>query len=228
MKLYIFLIAFVMVMGLASGVLTNLPEPIELNDCINLIQVDNVTSETITTIVKPNEIVPIYTNMQKNGTFFNYTFCDNDVYGAYTVNGNDNTGDVWAYDYRVGKEINVSQALMYILILGLIFILLVFSVYAVNRTDKGEWQIFYIATSYLLLFSLSFILWLFSKNYLYNIQLLERIFWIIWLTLSIVFFPFLIGVSAYVLKRQAEGLMEEDYQKQGYSKEDSRNMSKKR
>jgi hypothetical protein len=228
-KLY--LIGFIMIflIGLSSAVIQNLPEPVNLNECVNLIQVDNVTSQTITKIAKPNqELITINALMQKNGTFFNYTFCNNNVYGEYTVNGNDNTGTVWAYDYRVGKILEIGTALMFILISCILFILLAFSIYGINKAIKGEWQIFYIALSYLLLFSLSFVFWSFSKNYLYEVQILESVFWLVWLVLGILFVPFLVIVSGYILKKEAESLMVNEYQKQGYNKSDSQEMAKSR
>lgn len=226
--LAISLIVLFSVMGLASATIESLPSSVQINTCVNLIQVDNVSSEFITTVVKPNEIVNVYSTMDKNGTFFNYTFCNNDVYGRYTVNGNDNMGNPWAYYYLVGNELSVGKSLIYLLFLSILFILLCLSVYGINKADKGEWQIFYICTSYVLTFSLVFIFWLFSQNYLYDIPLLESTFWILWITLAGLFFPFIIIVSAYILKKQGEALMVDDYQKQGYTKEESLEMAKSR
>lgn len=74
----------------------------------------------------------------------------------------------------------------------------------------------------------SFLLWLISKNYLYEIPTFERIFWIIWLVMSIMFFPFLIFVSSYIIKKQAEQLMEDDLMKQGYTSEEAKELSKRK
>jgi hypothetical protein len=127
-----------------------------------------------------------------------------------------------------GSILEDYQMNLFIIIFVMLFVMLLLSIYGINKAVKGEWQIFYICLAYILLFSMFFLLWLVSKNYLYEINLLESIFWIIWIILGILFFPFLIFVSSYLLKKQAEKMLEEEYVGQGYTKEEALEMSKKR
>ncbi len=126
-----------------------------------------------------------------------------------------------------GDELSLEQTLLYIFLLTALSILLAFSIYGINKAENGAWQIFYICLSYVILFSGTFILWLISNNYLYGIPLLEKILWIIWIILGVMFLPFLIGVSSYILKKEAEEMEAAELVKQGYSPEDAREMSKK-
>lgn len=151
------------------------------------------------------------------------------VYACFT---NDNKASgVCSGSFNVtptGEDLTTQQVYLILFVLSLIFILLAFSIYGINRAEKGEWQIFYVCVSYILLFCLFFLLWSISKNYLYEIPTLERIFWIIWLVMSIMFFPFLIFVSSYIIKKQAEQLMKDDLMKQGYTSEEAKELSKRK
>lgn len=132
-NIFLIMIALIMVISLSSAVIEELPDTIKLNDCANLIQVDNVLTQNITSILKPNAIETLNVVMEKDGTFFNYTYCDNDVTGSYTVNGVDNNGTVWAYDYLVtpsGEELSMGSSItligsliMMIIVSGLFFYL---------------------------------------------------------------------------------------------------------
>lgn len=139
-------------------------------------------------------------------------------------------GGFYTHDFQVtptGTYLDLSISVLLIFILAALMIFLVFMIRGIFNADEGGWQIFYICMSYILLFSVFFLLWLVSKNYLYYLPILESVFWIIWLVLSILFFPFIIGISTYILKKQAEALMENDYIQQGYTREEARDMSKK-
>lgn len=154
----------------------------------------------------------------ETGKYSILIWCNNSLDGGFIE---------YSFNVTPNRSIlDTPTSLIYIFILAILFIGLGFSIYSINKADKGEWQIAYICISYILLFSLTFMAWLISKNYLYELPILESTFWITWLTLSILFFPFILGISAYILKKQGEALLVADYQKQGYSKEDSLSMSK--
>lgn len=127
-----------------------------------------------------------------------------------------------------GTELTTPTSILIIFVLALIFLGLIFSIMGINKADKGEWQIFYVCMSYILLFSLFFLLWFVSDNYLYNIPVLETVFWITWLILSIMFFPFIIFVSLYILKKEGDKLLADDLEKQGYSKDEALEIAKSR
>jgi hypothetical protein len=236
-KLIISMIIGIMLLSLASATTcdgSNLGI-FKQGEVINLRQTcDSCTYVTLSSITYPDSTTStIITNMTKTGIDYNYTFNDTDNPGSYyySVFG-DKDGLMASENFcfevtPTGNSFDVSIAILGIFILTLLIGLLVFSTKGVFRASEGGWQIFYICLSYLLLFSVFFLLWLFSKNYMFDIPILESIFWIIWLILSIIFFPFIIIVAAYILKKQAEGILEEDYAKQGYTREEAREMSKK-
>lgn len=125
-----------------------------------------------------------------------------------------------------GGAFDISQAILFGFIFFSVVGILAFGIYGLIRASEVSWQIFYICMTYLMMFCLFFISWLFTKNYLYEIEILASIFWILWFILAICFWPFIIGISGYLLKLQAEALMVQEYQQQGFSKEDSRELAK--
>lgn len=71
-------------------------------DCVSLPQSDiNVSFENITGIQRPdNQIEVVGLLMTKNGNLFNYSYCNTNVTGIYTVNGcSDN--DCWFYTFNI-------------------------------------------------------------------------------------------------------------------------------
>lgn len=164
---------------------------------------------------------------------YDYNFSQTQTIGTYVVIGHcdlDGIDTQWSPTFEVtpsGWISSTGQSMILVFIVLMIFVLLYFSVNGIVNAVNGGWQITYICITYILFFSLFFVCWLLSKNYLYSIPILESIFWIIWLTLSILFWPFIIIVSAYILKKEGEALMTDKYVSQGYSKEDALEMSKK-
>lgn len=197
-------------------------------------QCASATYTTLSTIQYPDKTIELINyNMTYVGAgSFQYNFSGTSQLGRYDVCFVTDGCEIDACGYFEvtpnGKILDVATSIMSIFILGILIMFLVFSISGVNKSEKAEWQIAYICISYILLFSTFFLLWVFSKNYLFDIEILERVFWIAWLVLSILFFPFIIGISSYLLKQQAEALLEEDLVKQGYTKEEAREMSKRR
>lgn len=221
MLLGIFLIGS---LGIASASLGEYSQ----NTCVNIQTNLNTSSVTIGALSYPNSTKALgITEMTKDGLTFNYTFCNTSTYGKYIYNYNDSEGNVYVNDFQIGYILDISTAILSIFILAILIGLLVFSTKALFKAEEGGWQIFYICISYILLFSVFFLLWIFSKNYLFDVPILESVFWVIWLILSVMFFPFIIIVSSYILKQQAEALLEGDYVKQGYTRSEAQEMSKK-
>ena len=127
-----------------------------------------------------------------------------------------------------GGQLDTSNSIIFGFMFMIIFIFLGFGVYGLIRSKKVEWTIFYICLTYLMAFCMFFVAWLFSDNYLWQTPILASVFWIIWLILAICFFPFIIGVSGYILKLQAEALMVSEYVDQGYSPQDAKSLTKAR
>lgn len=182
------------------------------------------------TVLNPNSSILVNNKQMTDNTFYaNYTLTPtaNGEYIFYYTDGTNTSQGLFTTN-PLGTDFSLSQAAILVFILAFLFISLGFSIYGINKADKGEWQILYICLSYVLLFSITFLLWVINKNYLYDVPLLERVFWIIWLVLGIMFFPFLIFVSGYILKKEAESLLADDLQKQGYTREEALEMAKKR
>ena len=201
----------------------------DLGNCVQINTMLNTSSVTLSSITYPNGTTDFSIRpMTKNGLTFNYTFCDTSTYGEYNYDYNDSSGNTYVNDFRIGHTLDLSVAILFSFILLCLFVFIYFSFSGIFNSSKAEWEIFYICLTYLLLFSTFFLLWIISNNYLYEVPILERIFWIIWLVLSILFFPFVIIVSSYLLKKQAEMLLEEDLVKEGYTREEANEMAKKR
>ena len=145
--------------------------------------------------------------------------------------GNSNVGSaVYSSQLIVtpnGSLPGLPNMLLLTLILSSLFILTGFSIYGINNAREGAWQIFYVCLTYVLVFSVLFLLWITSKNYLYDVPILEDVFWIVWIILGALFLPFIIGISSYILKKEAEAMLEADLVKQGYTSEDAREMARK-
>ncbi len=200
------------------------------DSCVNIRVISTESNVNLSTITINSKTYALDTPMQHlAGETFNYTYCNNSEYGNYVYDWYpcDNVGNC-VNDYMIGKTLDLSQAFIFIFIAVALLVILIFSVYGINRALKGEWQIFYICLSYVLVFSLLFLGWFIAKEYLYYVPLLERILWISWIIMGALFLPFIIFVSAYILKKQAEALLEDDFKKQGYTQEEAREMSKRR
>lgn len=208
--------------------------PQDIGDCFQIVQTHpNATSINITKIsiptLSPNySVIPMVTT---NGYNYYYDFCNTTIPGEYIVTtcGNGD-GVITCMDYSipVGLEISLPQVILFGFVFILIGVFLYASIMGVLQAINASWQIFYVCTTYLLFFSIFFVGWLFSDKYLWATPILASIFWIIWLILSILFWPFVIGVSAYILKKEAEALMVDGYVKQGYSREDSQELAKRK
>lgn len=201
---------------------------------INLRQTcDTCTYVTLNTLTYPNStILNIDENMTKYGIDYSFPYTITSLGDYYYSVFGDKNGDIASENFcfevnPTGTQASLTTIILLVFILGIILIFLVYMVRGIFKAEEGWGQIAYICLSYTLLFSVFFLLWLVSKNYLYYLPILESVFWIIWLVLSILFFPFVIGISTYILKKQAEALMENDYIQQGYTREEARDMSKK-
>jgi hypothetical protein len=202
------------------------------NDNVQLLQSCSVCDYvTLDSIKYPDGTTSILnTNMTKDGSTFYDNFNLTSQLGEYIYNTHYSnwTAPVSFEITPNGEKMDISQSILFGFIFLIIVGLLTFSVYGLSNSNQAEWIIFYTCSTYLLSFCMFFVAWLFSDNYLYQTPILASVFWIIWLILAICFFPFIIGVSGYILKLQAEALMMDEYTSQGYSKEDAKSLTKAR
>lgn len=216
-KLYLSILMVVfgilMVIGFASAVIEELPDYVKVGDCVNLVQQDNVSVQVLQSVLKPNGIDYINVTMQKRGNFFNYTYCNNTVSGGYTVNGYDNTGITWAYQYYVnaqGKEYTSTDGMVYIALLLLLIGLFIFGFYNFLtidyqdvRNDEGELikinykkylKQFSFLMTYTLFIGIMFVAWNISYGII-EFQTLANIFyWLFRLSfvMGMAIYPFLL------------------------------------
>ena len=99
---------------------------IKQNDCLHLVQFCALcTQNNISSVLFPDTTEALgLVQMQKSGTNYNYTFCNTNVSGIYTVNGigdleGDGVGVVWRYTFEVnptgGLETNTTIFIIFIL-----------------------------------------------------------------------------------------------------------------
>jgi hypothetical protein len=188
----------------------------------------------LTTINTPTDVLFVNQNGTKTSQTFNFTISSGNFseLGNYRLNIEcaDSTQKVTEYeDVEVtpnGQVMGLSQAILFGFVFLIIIGMLVFSIMGLSRANDVSWLIFYICATYIMSFCMFFVAWLFSSNYLWQTPILASVFWIIWLIMSICFFPFIIGVSGYILKLQAEALMVDNYVSKGYSQEDAKSLAK--
>ena len=188
----------------------------------------------LTTINTPTDVLFINQNGSKTSQTFNFTIPSGNFskLGDYRLNIEcaDSTQKVTEYESVEvtpnGQILGLSQSILFGFVFLIIIGLLVFSVYGLSKANEVSWLIFYICATYIMAFCMFFVAWLFSSNYLWQTPILASVFWIIWLIMSILFFPFIVGVSGYILKLQAEALMVDDYVSKGYSQEDAKSLAK--
>lgn len=117
-----------------GDVSNDLPENIgsyKLGECVNLIQTcANCTYVNITSILYPNSTKVINeVVMTKEGTYYNYSFCNTTKLGEYKVNGHgdENTIEtIWSYSFDITREGDKNENGVYIAIWLAGFILLYF------------------------------------------------------------------------------------------------------
>lgn len=230
-NIYLLSLSFIFVMGFASGLIQDLPDYTRIGDCVNLIQIDNVSTETVVSIVTPERIIHIGQNMSKNGTFFNYTFCGNNVSGGYTVNGIDNTGVVWAYDWFVnaqGKAYSSIEGIVYAILIFLLLVLTLLSLWMTfyingenGRNADGSLaginykkylKILLFCISYVCALGLSYFAWNLSYGILEFNEMANFFYFLfrVQFVLMLVGFPLLFTLSIinYVKEKKWEGLLD--------------------
>lgn len=141
-----------------------------------------------------------------------------------------NIGGFYQYVFIVnptGYILTIDEAILIGFILAIIFALLVFSLKGVVKSSSGAWMIFYVCLSYLVAYALIGMIYIISSDFLWKIPILGSISYITWFVMGVGFLPFVIIVSLYILGEEARAVLEEGYLKQGYSKEEARELSKK-
>jgi hypothetical protein len=127
-----------------------------------------------------------------------------------------------------GDAFSVPNAILFLFILGLLVTFLYFSINGIKNSVSGAWMVAYVCLSYLAIYLIVGFVFLLSKYYLWTTPLFENIFYIIWFIMGIGFLPFIIIITLYILGHETRAVLEKNYMAQGYSKEDAKNMSKRK
>jgi len=121
-KILISFVFGIFLLSLATASIANLGT-VQQNDCINLIQTcPDCSYNNITSIAYPNRTtnaLSIEKEMTKDGTEYNYTFCNTSALGTYLVNGKGDTdgSDTWNYMFDVTTTGGTSNTIIPIFLL---------------------------------------------------------------------------------------------------------------
>ncbi len=119
-------------------------------DCIQLIQTcATCTYNNISSVVQTGSNPQIYTTnsqMTKDDTFYNYTFCNTSVISTYLVNGFGNPDGIkteWVYNFDIsysGQTLSFPQAIIYTLLMGIIFFIFMMVMFFINKLPSSNAQ----------------------------------------------------------------------------------------
>jgi hypothetical protein len=198
-------------------------------ECMSLIQTcGDCTYVNISNVMFPNsEIALGEVEMEKSGTFYNYTFCDTNFTGQYIVNGHGDLGgndEVWNYKFNItpnGEDTSLGKAIFYI---GLLLILVIFLIGTVTLFMENEnllAKVGMLGLGYLLLIAITFIGWSMARDFITSAPFLVEMLRILFFVLIIGLFPLLIGAFAwYIIMitkiKEIQRLMDK-----GFSEEDA-------
>ena len=137
-------------------------------------------------------------------------------------------GESILYVDPLGDEGSLFQSSLFIVFLLLFFSFFIGGLNGMFKTETLHWKIGFICLSYISLFSIFFLSWLFSSSYLWLTPIIASIFWILWLVMGFSFLPFIIIVSLIIINQGVQENLIKDYVSQGYNRHDAMELSKKR
>lgn len=188
----------------------------------------------IKSITYPNgSVLFLDVSMNKVGQEFTYNFSSED-YGPYYFRtcADPKGSEMCERDLFIinptGADFTTAQGFLYFFILALIGLFLFFSINGIVKADGTAWLIGYISLTYILIYALIGICYLLAGDYLWASPIVENILFIVWLVMGVGFLPFIIVLSMYLLGQEAMAVLEEGYIKQGYSREDAKELSRKK
>jgi len=174
-------------------------------ECVTLIQTcGNCSYANISTIIYPNSSIAFSNvEMTKDGTYYNYSFCDTSSNGVYIVAGfgdPDATVETWTYDFQItpnGQVASVGSAILYIGLLAVLLFFLGLSIYSFVTFENLLNRVGMFGLSYLLLIAITFIGWNMASDFLISSPFLIEMMRILFFVLIIGVFPLFIGAFAW-------------------------------
>lgn len=213
----LFLVLIISLIGIASAETSW--GTYKQNDCIDLSIVSDASFCVISSLKNPSSINTIL-NVTMNGVNgeFNYTTCNTSQLGIYTAKGNCDLTP-WSNDFEItssGKQLTISSAVIYVIVLIFTLILFLLCLYgsivikSENPRDE-EGKVISINDSkhlkpLLALFAYIFAIWIFFNLWQISISFLfidmaSQIFYFLFVTSLICFFPIIIITALTFLVR---------------------------
>lgn len=141
----------------------------------------------------------------------------------YSVNCQDDLGGALAGIFEVnptGSEIDISNAILYITMLAILFILLFFLIRNIFTTYNKTIQFSSVAGSYVVLHIFLLLLWKVSEAFLYIIPFIEILFRVLYNIVTIGYFIFFPVLFFFMLMNHFNEKQFGRLRKMGYSDED--------
>ena len=139
MKYLVFLLAFIMVIGLSSASIDYLGS-FKQNDCIQLAQTcASCTYNNISSVITPLGSYSLNGNfpMTKNNQSYNYTFCNTKQIGIYSVSGHGDIGGTdttFSYTFEITPSGFIGTLGFYIVLVSIIALVII-----LGFSIKEEW-----------------------------------------------------------------------------------------
>lgn len=137
-KLLLFLIIGIFLISFVTASISDLGT-FKQGSCINIPQTcPDCTYNNISKITMDGESNTVLGEvvMQKDDTYYNYTFCNTTLVGEYTINGYGDEGgtkDTWEYKFKITPSGNSSNEVLYI-----VLILIIYGITFVGFFGKNE------------------------------------------------------------------------------------------
>lgn len=166
----------------------------------------SVSAVCKTTIINPDNLILVnnYVMTHNNAVFeVNLTDTQTSEIGEYQFNvvcsdnGKNSSRFLTFQITPYGEELSVSNSMVYMGVLVLLFVFLVISIFSFFHFDNLLNRVSMIGISYLILIAITFVGWNMAKGFLYNSPYIISFLRITFLTLIIGFFPLLIGGFAF-------------------------------
>lgn len=126
-----------------------------------------------------------------------------------------------------GYYLELETIIIYILLILIIIGTLSFGIYSLSNVDEAAWLTFYTAISYVSLFLLSFVLWHITHDYLWQVPIFHQILYLTWVILGILFLPFILMFTGWLIYKNLESTLIKDYKEAGYSDSEAKALAKR-
>jgi len=149
-----------------------------------------------------------------NGVYYANYQCNSSVLGGYHSEP--------IFVNPVGRETTTADSIFYIGLLTLLFSLL-FATFGFLLTSRNiNWTIVTSVFSYFISLTLIFTLWKFAENYMYDLQWIVSLFYMLFIITLILMFPFIIGMVFYLFLNIFNERNMREMTAMGYSREETK------